>query len=507
MVQRIVTTITIGLLLVLASCSITVEQTTLDFGSAGMSKTFEITIEGILKWKIQCDEDWVTLSPDHGQTTQTVTVTVDRTGLDPGEYEALVTIVNNWNIPPTEVLIKMSVEEPLSFVEGYVYDNNTNDLLAGVVVSIGADSYTTNETGYFILEVGSPNVITIAAAKGDYENYSAVVDAVNGTVQHDIYMVPLEIITTTTSTIRPPTTTVPATTTTTAPATTTTTAPSTTTTTAPSTTTTTAPATTTTTAPATTTTTAPATTTTVPVTLTQETVFYPFSEEGGATVKMSICLDNPNDLVGGVQFNVCEYNVDDDPIDCMECIDCELTNRTSTMFDCSILEHSNGCCNVLLFCKSPGCAIDPGICDIVTLVYTTLPLSTECPGTDCITHMPENIVVSDNDGNPLTADGFPGDACPLVCGDVCPPDDPLIDGWDCGDGVVDIYDIMCALDLALTAVVPDDCQLPRADVPTGTPPICVDPDGEINILDIMVITDMALNRPDCCTFYYTGVIF
>jgi hypothetical protein len=73
--------------------------------------------------------------------------------------------------------------------------------------------------------------------------------------------------------------------------------------------------------------------------------------------------------------------------------------------------------------------------------------------------------------------------------------------------MVDIYDIMCEVDLALTATDPDDCQHPRADLPTGTPPNCVAPDGAIDILDIMVITDMALNRSDCCTFYYTGVIF
>ena len=48
---------------------------------------------------------------------------------------------------------------------------------------------------------------------------------------------------------------------------------------------------------------------------------------------------------------------------------------------------------------------------------------------------------------------------------------------DCGDGVVDIYDIMCEVDLALTATTPNDCQLARADVPTGTPPNCfADPD-------------------------------
>ena len=105
MVQKIISTITIGLFLLLAGCSITVEETTLDFGSTEMSKPLDITIEGVLQWQIQCDEEWVTFTPDHEQTTQEVTVTVDRTGLAPGDYETLVTIINKWNIPCTAVLI------------------------------------------------------------------------------------------------------------------------------------------------------------------------------------------------------------------------------------------------------------------------------------------------------------------------------------------------------------------------------------------------------------------
>ena len=117
------------------------------------------------------------------------------------------------------------------------------------------------------------------------------------------------------------------------------------------------------------------------------------------------------------------------------------------------------------------------------------------------------MVVSDYDGYALTAAGLPGTVCPFVCGDVCPPDDPLVDGWDCGDGAVDIYDVMCAVNFALTAESPDACQAIRADVPTGTPPTCDAPNGGVDIMDIMVLIDMALNRQDCCTFYYTGVIY
>ncbi len=222
--------------------------------------------------------------------------------------------------------------------------------------------------------------------------------------------------------------------------------------------------------------------------------------------KKPICLDNPEDLVGGIQFDMCEYDVADDPIDCMACVDCELTERT-TMFDCAVLELPNGCCRVILFCKNPGCAINPGLCDIVTIVYEMFDLSEDCPGTACLTQIPENIIASNYEGYELTTAGLPGTVCPFVCGDVCPPDDPLTPVWDCGDGIVDIYDVMCEVDFALTMATPDDCQAIRADVPTGTPPNCTAPDGSIDILDIMVLIDMTLNRQDCCTFYYTGVIY
>ena len=225
----------------------------------------------------------------------------------------------------------------------------------------------------------------------------------------------------------------------------------------------------------------------------QDGYYQPPAGDEVVTVKNRICLDNPSDLVGGIQFDIC------DTPDCLTCIDCELTERT-VMFDCAVLELPDGCCRVLMFCKNPGCAINPGICDIVTLVMQTNG-NPEC--TACIDENITNIVLSDYDGFELDGAGIPGSLCPVLCGDVCPPGDDIA----CGDGVVDIYDIMCEVDLALTLTAPNDCQSARADVPTGTPPWCTEPDGEINILDIMVLIDMALNRQDCCSFYYQGLIY
>jgi hypothetical protein len=233
-------------------------------------------------------------------------------------------------------------------------------------------------------------------------------------------------------------------------------------------------------------------------TLTKEDGFYQPAGEGEVvTVKNKVCLNNPSDLVGGIQFDIC------DTPDCLTCIDCELTERT-VMFDCFVLELPNGCCRVIMICKNPGCAINPGECNIVTVVMQTTG-NPEC-GQDCIVETIEGIVASDYDGFALAGSGVEGTLCPVVCGDVCPPASAP-DVNDCGDGMVDIYDIMCEVDLALTATPLDTCNTPRADVPTGTPPNCVAPDGDVNILDIMVLIDMALSRQDCCSFFYTGLIY
>jgi hypothetical protein len=246
------------------------------------------------------------------------------------------------------------------------------------------------------------------------------------------------------------------------------------------------------------------------------------------TIKNKVCLSNPDVLVGGIQFDIC-----DEP-NCLECINCELTERT-VMFDCVVAELENGCCRVIMFCKNPGCAINPGLCDIVTVVQQTKcePVPPECVG--CITETFSNIIASDYNGYELANGSIPGTLCPLVCGDVCPAG--AGGAQDCGDGIIDIYDIMCEVNLALAADLgaapdtvaalgnPNACQgtidpasghATRIDVPTGTPGFdellgeevgCAEPDGYVTIMDVMVLIDAALNRQDCCSYYYLGLIY
>ena len=105
--MRKIIKITIGLFVMcLTGCTISVDQTTLDFGSTETLKTFTLTVQGPVEWFIECSESWVTVSPSEGRTTETITVTVDRAGLDLGSYEAQLEIYTNYKIQ-TQIFILM----------------------------------------------------------------------------------------------------------------------------------------------------------------------------------------------------------------------------------------------------------------------------------------------------------------------------------------------------------------------------------------------------------------
>jgi hypothetical protein len=75
-------------------------------------------------------------------------------------------------------------------------------------------------------------------------------------------------------------------------------------------------------------------------------------------------------------------------------------------------------------------------------------------------------------------------------GDVWPPD-------TCGDGVIDIHDLLTEVDFAVGRQTPTACQAAKGNVPTGSPPDCTASDNEINIFDLMTMIDQALWRPNC----------
>jgi len=83
----------IGLIPVLS-----INPTSLDFGTSATGKTFDISNagSGVLSWSVSENESWITsVSPTGGTENGTVTVTVDRVGLSPGDYSGKVTVSSN----------------------------------------------------------------------------------------------------------------------------------------------------------------------------------------------------------------------------------------------------------------------------------------------------------------------------------------------------------------------------------------------------------------------------
>jgi len=112
--------------------------------------------------------------------------------------------------------------------------------------------------------------------------------------------------------------------------------------------------------------------------------------------------------------------------------------------------------------------------------------------------------VFNSDQADTDVDGI-GDVC-NICGDVYPRENPP-DNPYCGDGIVDIFDLLEEIDFILGIIEPSDCQLTRANVPTGTPPYCDDHDEEIDIFDALVMVDMALGKSNCFDYCYFGKIY
>ncbi len=68
--------------------------------------------EGILEWEVRADEPWITLDPESGTNSETVTVTVDTDGLSPGEkYEGTIIIESNGGEGEGRIDLNVTIEE------------------------------------------------------------------------------------------------------------------------------------------------------------------------------------------------------------------------------------------------------------------------------------------------------------------------------------------------------------------------------------------------------------
>ena len=225
------------------------------------------------------------------------------------------------------------------------------------------------------------------------------------------------------------------------------------------------------------------------------------SPTAGAT-QATITLDNPNHAVKAIEVKL------RDATDCLTCTGCTPDADRAIDYTCSAAEQTDGTCKVILASFNPAGMIEEGSGAIFTVDYVG-----DCPG--CVTIYNDGYLlnVADRFGDPLCVCFVEGEICEFACGDVypreCLPDDP-----ECGDGVVDIFDILEEIDFILNVIDPSVCQEGRADVPTGTPPYCgcvgdeiCQTDGVIDIFDLLVIIDMALGKANCCDYCASGTIF
>jgi len=131
------------------SPELAVSVANLDFGLTSTSLPFTIsnTGEGALDWSVSENSDWISLNPTNGSISDdeaSVTISVDRVGLEPGEYAESITVASNAG--SAIVQVSMTVEGPVlvlsnnSLTFGTITDNLIFTITNG---GIGTVTYNT----------------------------------------------------------------------------------------------------------------------------------------------------------------------------------------------------------------------------------------------------------------------------------------------------------------------------------------------------------------------------
>lgn len=228
---------------------------------------------------------------------------------------------------------------------------------------------------------------------------------------------------------------------------------------------------------------------------------------GAGSFEVPVSLINKDNSVKALMVDICECDGGDDKMACDSCV---IDPDRALDFNCSAHEMDNGCCRVVLYSTDPAALIFEGTGPVFNIIYEA---DETCEGCTCL--RPVNRKISDRFNEELCACQSPGDVCFKSCGDIFPQDclDPGCAA--CGDDVVNLFDILEAVDIVLGYQTPTACQLAHGDVPNGKPPYCGEPagtlncssDGDIDVLDLLVIIDMAQGRANCCDFCLFKRIF
>ena len=230
------------------------------------------------------------------------------------------------------------------------------------------------------------------------------------------------------------------------------------------------------------------------------------------SVAVDIDLINPENHARAISMDIEECAQGEDNLVCTECT----ANPDRALgYTCSAAEQADGSCRVVLYSTDPSEMIEQGRGPIATVIYDAI----DSNAGSCVCLTATDIAISDQFNEDLCACQDPGEVCFKTCGDIYPQDcefgGPCGDVQTCGDGVVDLFDILEAIDIILGLQTATLCQIGNADVPNGMPPYCGSPagtpncesDGDVDIFDVLVMIDKALGKANCCDYCNFGQIY
>ncbi len=242
-----------------------------------------------------------------------------------------------------------------------------------------------------------------------------------------------------------------------------------------------------------------------------DTNMQPNSESG----LVDLNLINPEHSIRAMVTDICECAGGEDNLVCTQCM---VDSDRALDFSCSANEQPDGCCRIVLYSTDPSAIITQGRGTVAQIAYSAGPELDTCGEDACIDLCPVDSKVSDQYNEDLCVCESPGEVCFRTCGDIYPQD--CIGGTCgapncCGDGIVDLFDILEAVDIILNLQTATACQIGNGDVPNGIPPYCGNPSGtpncesdsDIDIFDVLVIIDKALGKMNCCDYCLFGEIF
>jgi hypothetical protein len=225
------------------------------------------------------------------------------------------------------------------------------------------------------------------------------------------------------------------------------------------------------------------------------------------SIDVAVNLINPDHYVKAMEFTIQECGKDAD--DNLACYECDADEDRAPNFFCSAVEQVDGTCKVTLW-TTENSLIARGSGPIASVKFN---VGEGYTSKDCVCLEPADIKTVDQFNERLCACPKTGEVCFYICGDVYPQD--CYQCASCGDGEVDLFDILEEIDIILGLQTASACQMLHGNVPEGMPPFCGYPSGETNcdtgpevidIFDAVVIIDKALGKMNCCDYCFFGKI-